>query len=87
MTDEEKAAEKQAAQAKAAKEIARFGAKLDDAPEGSRLAANMQLRIARTHATLETDATRRSELESAAVRAHSEAVATIEAAEAKAESI
>jgi hypothetical protein len=56
-------------------EIARFQAKLDAAPEGGRLAANMRLRIAMVHAAKETDPNVRARLEGAARSTHAEAVA------------
>ncbi len=57
------------------KEIARFQAKLDAAPEGSHLAANMQLRIALTQASQETDPDVRARLEADARSTHVEAIA------------
>ena len=65
----------------AQKEINRFEAKLKAAPHGSRLAANMNLRIAKTKASLEADDDKRAELEGAAMGTHREAVAEIQAAE------
>lgn len=65
----------------AQKEIDRFEAKLRAAPNGSRLAANMNLRIAKTKASLEDDADKRAELEAAAMATHREVFAGILAAE------
>lgn len=62
------------------REIARFQAKLDAAPERGRLAANMRLRIAKATASLQ-DKKLRAELEAKATAAHTAEVAKIVAAE------
>ena len=64
-------------------EIARFQTKLDAAPKGSKLSANMTLRIAIAKASLVEDETQRSQLEQSARQVNAETIKAIEAAEAE----
>jgi len=64
-------------------EIARHQAKLDGAPKGSKLAANMSLRIAIAKASLVADETQRASLEQSARDTHKATIEAITAAEAE----